>query len=403
MFAPPVMQNRSNYLFLFLYLLFIIYGSLFPLAGWRTPEHGLLVVWQQALGQHLFRSDLLTNILVYCPLGFLLVPICSKRFGTFATIMASITLGALLSFSMEYIQLFLPARTSSAVDLLLNIVSTAIGAVAYRLLDRQADRGEWFGEWRHNHFDSGGGVDIGLAVIALWGTVQLAPFVPSLDFGTLKNGLKPLWQTVHDLSRFNWYRAGAYTLNIGALGAALLLLIKQRKNAPLWLCVYCGAVLLAKATIVGRQLSLEAMCGLVCGVMLTIGLRGLPRGGVAVAGFAAVAAAFTVEELRPDMTTVELHDFNWVPFSSQMMDNVSGMGGIIEGLWPFASLAFFAMTLSPDHLKRHPFVTGLLPISGVIALEYAQTGIAGRYPDITTIILAVIGWSIPLLLLRENA
>ena len=175
----PMIQIRSNYLYLCLYLLFIVYGSLFPLADWRTPEHKLLEVWQQAMGQHLSRSDLLTNFLVYIPLGFLLSSVCSTRFGTLARVMLVVTFGFLISFSMEYLQLFLPARSSSPVDLLLNTLSTLSGAIAYRWLGNKSTRGEWFGEWCHNHFHPGRVTDIGLTVIAIWGgcaTCSVCPF-----------------------------------------------------------------------------------------------------------------------------------------------------------------------------------------------------------------------------------
>lgn len=398
-----MIQVRSNYLFLSFYLLFIIYGSLFPLADWRTSEQSLRVVWQHSLGQHISRSDLLTNFLVYIPLGFLLSSVSSARFGRIARILLVVSFGILFSLTMEYLQLFLPARTSSPLDLLLNSLSTLCGALLFNWLGRESTLGVLLGKWRENRFTSGRTVDIGLAVMLLWGATQLAPIVPSLDFGGMKNGIKPLWQTVHDLSRFNWYRTATYALNMTSLGAALLLILKFRANAPLWLGFYCGVVLLGKITIAGRQLTLEALVGLLLAVVLTAGLQRLPRGVLVWAGICSVAGAFIVEELRPDMTTVVLHDFNWLPFNSQMTENVSGMGSIIDGLCPFVTVGFFAVSHIANGSKLYLFTTGLLLLSGVMALEYAQSGIAGRYPDITTVILAVVGWSIPLLVFRERS
>jgi hypothetical protein len=48
------------------------------------------------------------------------------------------------------------------------------------------------------------------------------------------------------------------------------------------------------------------------------------------------------------------------------------------------------------------FSGGAVLAGCVLALEYAQTGIAGRYPDITLVLLAIVGWSIPMLLLHKN-
>lgn len=313
----------------------------------------------------------------------------------------TVVIGSLLSLSMEYLQLYLPARSSSPVDLLLNILSTFLGALSFNWLEKESSLGEWLGGFRESWFNYGRVTEIGLIVIALWGAAQLAPFVPSLDFGGLKNGVKPIWLTLHDLSRFNGYRAVTYALNIGSLGAVLLLILKFRAKAPVWLGLYCGATLLGKITIVGRQLSMEALVGLVAGVLLTVGFKSLPRDGVIFAGICSVATAFIVDELRPDMLTVELHDFNWIPFNSQMTENVSGIGNIVDGLWPFAALGFFAVVYASSGRKIHALSSGVFLALGVFFLEYAQSFVAGRYPDITTVILAVVGWAIPLMIFRD--
>jgi hypothetical protein len=262
--------------------------------------------------------------------------------------------------------------------------------------------GEMFCCWRSNWFQDGRVADIGLFVIALWSAAQLAPFVPSLDVGDLKNGLKPLWKTLHDLYRFNGYRAVTYALNISSLGVVLLLILKLRGRVPLYLGLYCGMTLLLKMSIAGRQLSLEALVGLVLGILLTIGLQRLPRGGLLIAGIFSVAVAFIVDAVRPDMTTVELHDFNWIPFSSQMTENVSGIGSIIDGIWPFSAIGFFAVVHAFPCRKVNAFSVGVFLAIGVFALEYAQSFIDGRYPDITAVILAGVGWWIPLRIYKES-
>ena len=397
-----MIKIRSQHLFLFLYCLFIIYGSLFPLVGWNAPDQSLSEAWRQSLGRHISRSDLLTNFMVYIPFGFLLSSVWSGRSGNGGRVAVTVLLGSVLSFSLEYIQLYLPARTSSPVDLLLNVLSTLSGALLFCWVGAGSCFGVWLGELRHNRFMRGSTTGIGLLVMALWGAAQLAPFVPSLDVGDLKNGLKPLWLTLRDLSRFNDARAVAYALNISSLGAILLLIMKLRNKVPVWLGLYCGMVLLMKISIAGRQLSLEALTGLVVGIFVTVGFCRLPKGGVTVAGIFSVAAALIVEGLRSDLTTVELHSFNWIPFNSQMMENVSGIGSIIDGMWPSAALGFFALVHASSGRKINVFLCGLVLAGGVFVLEYSQSFIAGRYPDITPVILAVVGWSIPLLVYRES-
>lgn len=396
-------RHRSSYLFLLLYLLFIIYGSLFPLAAWRVPQHGLVDTWLVTAGRHVSRSDLLTNILVYIPLGFLISSICSVKLGDGVRILLATVLGTLLSFFMESIQLFLPARSSSLVDLLLNMLSTLLGALAYYWLRENAGFGKWLREWQQGYVCEGRTADIGLMLFAAWVGTQLAPFVPSLDVGDVKNGLKPLWLTLHDFSRFNCYRMATYALNIVSLGAALLLIMNHRCRVVFSLAVSCGMVLCFKIFVAGRQLSLEALAGLGFAVGLLLFLQRLPRGGLFLSGGISVALAYIADELRPDMSqAVAFHAFNWVPFSSQMGENVSGIGSILEGIWPFSMLGFFVISYFGHGRKMLVVTTGAALAVAVFALEYAQTSILGRYPDITSVILAITGWIIPWLMIGRH-
>lgn len=394
--------TRPRHQFLFLYTLFIIYGSLFPLAEWRMPPLGLAAAWSLAAGRHLSRSDLITNLLAYAPFGFLLACSVPERFHVVRRVALSLLAGLALSCAMEYAQLFLPARTSSPVDLLLNGLSTVTGALCQCWIGSGASLGEKLRQWRSSHIREGRVSDIGIAVIAAWGADQLAPFVPSIDMGGVKNGLKPIWLTLHDLSRFNCYRLATYALNIGALGAALRLIVLPRTRVPVWLGSFCGAVLLGKV-LVGRQLSLEAAAGLALGVLAVLCLQRLPRDRCVLWGIVSVILAFVVDELRPEqLAPAVLRDFNWLPFRSQMAENVSGIGSIIAGLWPFAALGFFTVEHSPSLRKTPAMLMGAVLAVAVLALEYTQTYIPGRYPDSTAVILACAGWSIPFLATRES-
>lgn len=394
--------TRPRHLFLLLYTLFIIYGSLFPLAEWRMPPVGLAAAWSQAAGRQLSRSDLITNLVAYVPFGFLLACSVAERLHGVWRVALSLLAGLSLSYAMEYCQLFLPARTSSPVDLLLNGLSSIAGALCHCWMGGGTSLGETVRQWRDSHIREGRVGDIGIAVIAAWGAGQLAPFVPSIDMGGVKSGLKPIWLTLHDLSRFDGYRLATYALNIGSLGAALRLIAVSRTAVPAWLGVFCG-VLLPGKILVGRQLSLEAVAGLALALLTVLCLQRLPRERCVVWGIVSVILAFVVDELRPEQVApAVLHDFNWVPFRSQMAENVSGIGSIIAGLWPAAALGFFTVAQSPSPRKAPLALTGLVLAAAVLALEYAQTCIAGRYPDITAVILAGAGWSIPILASGER-
>lgn len=388
-------EHRSTQYLLGLYLLFIVYGSLFPLIDWATPQQGMITAWMHTLDKPFSKSDLFTNTVAYIPLGFLLYLILVKRLGAVTSIAVAIVSGLFVSLCMEYLQLYLPARTSSVVDLALNVLSTGLGASAAALVgNRGSGIGNYLYQWRQDNLIDGRLGDVGLLVFALWVATQLAPFAPSLDLDDIRNGLKQLWYSVQDASLINGYRVVTYATAIAALSALLRLILRLRRKVPLALAIICSPVLVGKVFIVGRQLSLEALIGLVIGISSAFLFVKLDKKLVCLVGAVCVMVSFVAEELRPDqLISGSYTAFNWIPFSGQLHENVSGIASILGGLWPFSLLGFFALFYKAVSGKR--LSIGGMSVAIVLAvsvLEYLQTGIAGRYGDVTSVLLAIIGW-----------
>lgn len=76
-------------------------------------------------------DNLILNIVLFLPVGFLYRLITGRR-GAFL-------LGAGISFGIESIQLFIPARTTSVIDLLANTVGAALGAMLLSLVAPRID------------------------------------------------------------------------------------------------------------------------------------------------------------------------------------------------------------------------------------------------------------------------
>jgi len=391
-------------IFLMLYLLFIVYGSLFPLTGWRLSQQDIWTVWMAGWSGRVSGSDLLTNILVYIPLGFLLALNVPAKAGFAARALFSVVLGTILSITMEYLQMFLPGRTSSFLDVLLNSFSSCCGALCVWGQDERSTIGKRLSALRHKWFNDGRITDAGLILLGAWGLMQLAPFVPSLDVGDIKKGLKPIWYAVHDLSSFDVYKAATYSFYIAALAAAWIQVLRFPRNAYLWHFLFVGSVLFCKILIVGRQLSLEALVGLCVGTSALFLLQLVPKNHIPLVAIGLVMAGFTVDELRPVVSdAAQFHTFSWIPFSSQIQNNVKGIGSIIEGGWPFAAIAYFVVTTGVLRRKILAFLVGCGSLAVfVFLLEIAQKQIPGRYPESTIVLLAVVGWSLPWLFLVDG-
>jgi len=76
-------------------------------------------------------GDLLANIMLFLPIGFL-YRLTSRRRGAF-------WVGASISAVIETLQLFIPARTASVMDIASNALGAGVGALLYDLLSKRLE------------------------------------------------------------------------------------------------------------------------------------------------------------------------------------------------------------------------------------------------------------------------
>ncbi len=374
------------------YGLLLVYGSLFPLehVSWDTPvEVERLFDWQAARRSY-STSDLLVNLLVYLPWGWLVVSQLAFLSIRWAWIIAALS-GFCLSVAIEYLQLFFPARVASLGDVGMNTLGTVLGALAGVALHRLPP-GEWLKLEYYRLVRPAPLADLGALTLACWALSEWTPLVPSLDFGNLKHGLKPLWETLQGTRPLQEAKAWAAFLNFTALGLVLRGIL--RPQAPFWRIFFgvFGGVLLAKVPIVGRQLSLEAGLGL-AGAGLVVGLLGkIGDKQGAWLGTALIVAARTIDAQIPGEASLTAYAFNWIPFAGQH-NGIVGLIDILLGIWPYLVLGFFSRSLFAG---RNRWGVAILGGGAVFALalylEWRQQFIPGRYPDATDAYLALVAW-----------
>jgi len=366
----------------------IVYGSLYPLSGWRVPSTQIFHFVAASLPEHLSKADLLTNVLAYIPLGALIGwTIISK--GSTAVLVVAGMAGGALSFIMESTQMFLPSRTSSNVDLLTNIAGVLLGAAIGRTFSPGSGIMRRLTAVRNRWFTGSQAVDAGLGALLLWALSQLSPFVPSADVSTIREGLSPLWYGWNNPSSLSVLKIAGYALDISGLGLLTTIMAHAQRRAASYFLLLAGIVFCLKPFIVGRQISLEALAGLVVAAVF-LGLAVYGNALRALLAILCVMSGFVVQELTPVGSA--MHGFHWIPFAGQVDNTVSGFGSILEGVWPFVALA--ALTMFGFGLRRKPMLYGggiiLLVVFG---LEWSQQQVPGRYGDITTVLLATLGWS----------
>ncbi|HMM47208.1 MAG TPA: VanZ family protein [Thiobacillaceae bacterium] len=375
-----------------LYGALIVYGTLFPLWEWTFPPlewaNPITAPWPRSPS----RTDLLVNVLAYAPLGLLTALWLRLRTNLLIAVVLAVSLGSALSFALETLQSALPSRVPSPLDWIANTAGAAMGAFVATALDPRSAAGRSLRQLREAWFIDGALANLALTILALWAFTQIAPFVPSLDVGNLRSGLKPIAHTLRDPSTFDTLRAAESALQILALG---LLVHRIERRAALWLfAAFSLAVLVYKVPAVGRQLTLEALAGWAAAIMLLGILRSRsPAGGMAYTAIA-LPAAYGLSQLEPG-TGSALSAINWVPFRGQV-GTVGGMLDILETLWPFMALGLMARWASP--WRRRPWIMlvgGMLLAVFAFALEWRQQSIPGRFADLTDVAFVVTGWLLP--------
>ncbi len=162
------------------YVGLMVYASLYPFADWRDqgplPWGFLVAPWP-----HYWTAfDLLSNVLGYAPLGFLLaLGALRTGQGRRAVLLATVG-GGSLSLLLETLQGYLPSRVPSNIDFLLNLAGAWLGAVTATLLERLGAIDRWI-RFRARWFvpEARGA----LVLLALWPFALLFPAAVPLGLG----------------------------------------------------------------------------------------------------------------------------------------------------------------------------------------------------------------------------
>ncbi len=379
------------------YVLLLVYGTLFPLNGWLIPSTSpLSLMWQHGL-HNASKADILTNLLVYLPLGLLLMRTLGKRRCSLCTVLLVTLASALLSLTLEYLQAHLPSRVPSVADVLLNTSGGFAGALLALGMRADTAVGEKLYSIRYRYIHPGPLANLGLLALGLWVLSQLSPLVPSVDLGNLRHGLSPLWQSLQNPAALEGLRVLEYALSIIAVGIMSSTLWRLRYRALLRFTSFVSLVLLLKIPVVSRQLSLEALLGLVIGLILTALVYDKALRTRLVTAVCAILAMVLVTELQvpADAAALSPSAFNWIPFRSHLTNSITGLIDILGDLWPFVTLSYLARLAVG---KRQPtlILAGTAMIFPLMfALEWNQQHLPGRSPDITDAIITTMAWLLP--------
>ncbi|MES2322131.1 MAG: VanZ family protein [Pseudomonadota bacterium] len=378
-----------------LFVVLIVYGSLYPFSGWQALHGAPLFGFLGALPDYIEKADVVQNVLAYIPFGLFTVAALRRRVAGGTALGLALLAGGLLSLTMESLQQWLPSRDASLADLALNLLGTQAGAMLALVLNGHSWAGARLLDLRRQWLRGGTLANLGLGALALWALSQTSPLVPSFDVGQLRSALAPLYWAVLQPGRIELLQLLVYACYLAALGLMLRLLVRPERSA-LWLFSLVVALVFGlKVLMQSRQLGPEAVLGAgAAWLALALCARMARPASVARAGSALLVLGFAFSELAPGAFG-RFVDFNWLPLVGQMA-SISGLQNILEVSWPFFAIAIFARLLAEPAQWRHVALAGGgLVIAVVFALEWWQQALPGRHGDITQVMLAWAGWMLP--------
>ena len=346
-------HTRLPFFLAALYGLAIVYASLQPFSNWLAPLPGegffLFAPWPQRW----VRYDLVTNVVAYVPFGFF-VALIPRRHTPMGMLAAAASAGALLSFTMETLQMFLPTRDASLADLLSNTAGAALGGALAVAFAQSPDARHFVSSIRDHWFLQGAVGDVGLALLAIWLAVQANPGIPL--FAAMYDSSPQPGATAPDFAA-TVVEAAHSSFQLLGVGLFLALLLRERRYVGGAALLLIGAAALIKgiaAAVLLRPaawehwLSPPVAVGVAAGSLLLSMAIWLPRPAQIMLAAIALLSSLLATLLAPDLlfARVPIALFNG-PYGHLL--NFNGLTHTVLLLWPaVASALLFALAGRPD-------------------------------------------------------
>ncbi|MGH8713475.1 MAG: VanZ family protein [Casimicrobiaceae bacterium] len=317
-----------------LYALMILYASLESFAAWMAPLPGtpffLLAPWPPRFT----RFDVAVNILAYAPFGLFVASSGARR--PIVRLALAVGAGALLSFTIETAQMWIPTRDASPMDFLCNSAGAGAGGLAALALDRMPRLRARIGSWRHRAFLDGASADLGLALLAIWLLAQVNPGIP-----VFAATFDPSLELTSDLAG-TLLQAAESAFNVVGVGLFLALLLRQRRFVGSAVLVLIGVALMLKgaaAMVLIRHSVLDTWIkpgvslGVAAGALVLLLAVWLPRPARTTMCAVALLASLVAPLLAPDMwhARAPLAMFAW-PYGQLL--NFNALTHAVLVAWP---------------------------------------------------------------------
>lgn len=320
--------------------------------GWSSLSALALAYLVEPWPRYWTAFDFVTNLLAYLPLGALLAAAMMARQRAASALLGALALCALLSLTLETLQILLPGRVPSRADWVANVIGASAGALLAGALGRQRIR-SWPEQLR-GVLPFAPRASTGMLLVAAWFAAQLYP--QSMTFATgelldqvgiwLGPEVPNLLMVSFGVGTMALAEALAVAFTVVAVGLIVVDLVRpgSQAAAPVGITIALAALVksAASAWLLGSGaalvwLSAGAQGGILVGALAIALLAWLPaRRRLLVAALALVVATALFNVIGPN------------PYFHSMMAlwdqgrwiNLNGLWRGIALAWPFAAILY---------------------------------------------------------------
>lgn len=348
------------------------YGSIYP---FDFQFHQLdPAAWQAFIDTccvETSRGDILGNVVLFLPFGYLGILAAAPETRPIRQFLFVCVVGVVFAFLLQVAQLYLPSRDENLQDVIWNLLGIAVGAglgIPSRQFILKA---------------AGQGAQLHLVpwiLIGSWVTYRLIPFVPSIDFQSIKDSIKPLLD-LQELSLAGiayhavaWLIVG-YLMDLGLQGKRLGRLLPLAVLGTFAAEIIIVYNIVTPTTIAGGLIAIV----LYWAVISRINRVELPL-------LIGLLATIAWNDLQPFIIRAEPIDFNWLPFQGflggSMFVNAQSAS---EKVFAYGSIVYLLMRLGAAS-----WISLLAATAWIAGIEFAQTYVIRHTPEITDPLLVIL-------------
>lgn len=345
----------------------IVCGSLYPWHFSAAPagEWRILAASWPPEWDNFALYDASANIAVYIPLGAIGFLWWARRLPALRAAVAALLPAVALSVAMELLQVYVPGRTSSLVDVLANAVGASAGILA--AIGWRKHRMRW-------PLESA----IPVLLLACWICYHVYPFVPRISFARMTFELG-LWLRPQFFSPADMW---SYAAEWIAVGIAVERLCGRLRLW--WLVLPLAFHFAVRPFIAARPLVLEELLGMAAAVLIWRAPLERLRAGPWL-----LFSAVLLREFVPLRNSIAPSD-SWVPFQTLFAaTRQDAMVFLSRAIFDYGAILWLSSTQGMSYTIAGAILAGALAAAGVVLASLGARPLSTTGPALA-LLLAVI-------------